>query len=170
MTNVFLQSERNALLLVAARTDDIDATEKLISLTDAATHEMAMAEAARMGNTRFLECMISRLGFDANYNRALQGAAENLYIDCVVLLLPYSDPKDNHSRALRWAVYYENDELFDLLYPLSDSDEAGAHISPYRTNASLFLQSKIAQYQRDEIYAGIDVSDKSEKPKPGKKM
>ena len=51
-------------------------------------------------------------------------ASRNGHMEEVKKWLPISDPKANDNESLRWACDYNNQELFDVLYPVSEPEKA----------------------------------------------
>ena len=57
-------------------------------------------------------------------SEVLCAAVRTTDINVVRKILPMCNPKDQSSSALQEAVAFQNQEIFDLLYPLSDPQEA----------------------------------------------
>lgn len=93
-------------LLQAAETGDCKEVERLIPLSDPGTNSEALITAARMN-----------------------------HVNCVSVLIPVADCKENNSMALQWAARYGHSECVALLAPLSDCDEGFAGFTPLRMAA-----------------------------------
>lgn len=78
-------------------------------------------------------------------------AVECRCINMVCALLPLSDPKFNHSCALQMASAIQHQEIFDLLYPLSQPTKALTVMKKYSRSFEFEMlenaieQSKIKQ-------------------------
>lgn len=93
----------------------------------------------------------------------LTRAVQNKDIECVRILLPYSDPKFCNSDALQWASHHNNQDIFDLLYPVSDPqaalDEMLSQGPPSEYTNMLEARIKV-QLEKEFIEQQLDASNK----------
>lgn len=76
--------------------------------------------ASQSGDFNQVKHLISVSDPKANHSLALRCAATQGHIECIKLLIPVSDPKANDSVALRMATLYGHIECVKLLIPVSD--------------------------------------------------
>lgn len=76
-----------------------------------------------MGHTECVRLLIP-VSDPRDYNTALWLASGSDSVECVKLLLTVADPKHKDSQALVSAVVRKNQEIIDVLYPVSDPDKA----------------------------------------------
>lgn len=75
-------------------------------------------------NTERLKQLLGEITSHVNLSDALAHAASKGCIEHVTLLLPYSYPPHQESIALQWAAYGEHMDIVDILFPLSNAQEA----------------------------------------------
>lgn len=78
-------------------------------------------------------------------NEHLMCAAHLGHIEWVMKFLPLADPKANNSYALQYTCFSKNQEIFDILYDVSDVDVALEHVcdgfnSRFYTNRGWFIE------------------------------
>lgn len=114
---------------------------------------------------------------DTSYMKewALHTAVEYGNTEAVKMLLPFVDPSIKGSQALAMTVYGENQECFDLLYPLSDPKSAFKFVEQsfgYKANLFQSYQDTIerakAEHQRNVL--SDEVSANSNPVKHKQKM
>lgn len=103
---------------------------------------------------------------------ALHTAVEFGNTEAVKMLLPYVDPSIKGSQALAMTVFGENQECFELLYPLSDPDSAFKFVeqgSPHKTGLFQSFQDSIerakAEQQRDVLNEEVSTNNNPVKHK-----
>jgi len=111
---------------------------------------------------------------DTSYMKewALHTAVEYGNTEAVKMVLPFVDPSIKGSQALAMTVYGENQECFDLLYPLSDPNSAFQFVEQcFGYKAHLFqsyqdaIERAKAEHQRDVLTEEVSVNSNPVKPK-----
>lgn len=100
---------------------------------------------------------------------ALHTAVEFGNTEAVKMLLPYVDPSIKDSQALALAVYGENQECFDLLYPLSNVAQAFKVVQQrfgHKVGLFQIFQDTIeSTRQQDVLINAVDGDNHPVKPK-----
>ena len=111
---------------------------------------------------------------DTSYMKewALHTAVEFGNTEAVKMLLPYVDPSIKGSQALAMTVFGENQECFELLYPLSDPESAFKFVEQgfsYKTGLFQSFQDSIerakAEQQRDVLNEEVSTNNNPVKHK-----
>lgn len=97
-------------------------------------------------------------------------AVECRCINMVRALLPYSDPKFSHSCALQMASAIQHQEIFDLLYPLSQPSKALKVMKKHsRSFECEMLENALEQSKiRESLHRAVKKS--ASKAKTGRKI
>lgn len=107
-------------MLDAAKTGDIDTVNYWIATgmndDDGA---LCLRMACNNGHVECVKALIPISGTNI-FDTCLFLAVQGNHVECVRELLPYSDPKHNSNISVRMAMINNNQDIFDLLYPLID--------------------------------------------------
>lgn len=127
---LFADKDNNMVLLwEAAKHGNADEVRRLIPISYCAKwNSNPLMNAVRNGHAECVELLIP-VSNPKDYNTALWFASGHDSVECVKLLLTVADPKHKNSQALQSAVVHGNQEIVDLLYPLSDPDVALAQMT-----------------------------------------
>lgn len=122
---LFADKHNNMLLLwEAAKQGNVDEVRRLIPISHCADwNSRPLINAVYGGHVECVRLLIP-VSNPKDYNKALWFASGRDSVECVKLLLEVADPLHNNSQALQSAVIHKNQEIVDLLYPLSDPDAA----------------------------------------------
>lgn len=116
------------LLWEAAKQGNVGEVRRLIPISHCADwNSHPLINAVRGEHVECVRLLIP-VSNPKDYNTALVFACGRDSVECVKLLLEVADPLYNHSQALQSAVINKNQEIVDLLYPLSDPDAALKHL------------------------------------------
>lgn len=118
------KSANMVLLWKAADGGNVEEVRRLIPISYCAKwNSKPLINAARNGHTECVRLLIP-VSDPRDYNTALWFASGSDSVECVKLLLTVADPKHKDSQALVSAVVRKNQEIIDVLYPVSDPDKA----------------------------------------------
>ena len=122
---LFADKSHNMILLWdAAHNGNLEEVRRLIPISYCDKwNSKALINAARKGHAECVRLLIP-VSDPKDYNSALWFASGADILECVKLLLTVADPKYKDSQALVSAVIRKNQDIVDLLYPLSDPDKA----------------------------------------------
>lgn len=106
-------------------------------------------------------------------NAAIEYACSKNDVPAVEILLSHAKPQKQCSKGLAWACFMENEEMIDLLYPLSDLQLTLAHFSTFtydegEQKGRQVLQEKIAKEEKKLI--GCEVSHLAKNSKSLRKI
>lgn len=98
-------------------TDDIDAVRALFADGPRApdVNQFGLELSAFLGDQEMTRKLIPHSDPKANHSEALRNAAMKGHRDVVKDLLPHSDPEDKRNPALGWAALGENKEVIELI-------------------------------------------------------
>lgn len=111
----------NHPLIVAARTGDSDALSQLLDTEKFALSTYALEVAAANGHANCVDILIPFSEPDQNDSRALERAAEKGHAQCVERLIPVSDM--THCKALERAAMHGHTQCVRLLKDVSNVSE-----------------------------------------------
>jgi len=174
-----LFADKNAnmhLLWEASKQGHVDEVRRLIPISYCADwNSHPLINAARGGHAECVRLLIP-VSNPKDYNTALWMASSRDSVECVKLLLAVADPLHNHSQALQSAVINKNQEIIDLLYPVSDPDAALDQIrKKYNTVGASPYQDFIerveeGRFKRQLTKVVVDTRDKTPSSAPKRKM
>lgn len=120
-----LHEERaSGYLLLCARHKNSNTLSLLLPFVGDRLKNWMCSWAAKQNNTRILSAILPTMTDLSQIQFALFGVVSKGHLDAVKVLLPFVDPKHQQSKALQMASYYGFQDIFNLLYPLSDPKEA----------------------------------------------
>lgn len=127
--SLFADKNANMMLLwKAADEGDVEEVRRLIPISYCAKwNSKPLINAARNGHTECVRLLIP-VSDPKDYNTALWFASGTGNVECVKLLLTVADPKHENSQSLVSAVIRKNQDIIDVLYPVSDPDVALEHM------------------------------------------
>lgn len=97
-------------------------------------------------------------------------AVECRCINMVHALLPFSDPKFNHSCALQMASAIQHQEIFDLLYPLSQPTKALNEMKKYSRTFEFEMLENAIEQSKTRVNLHRAVKKSSSRAKVGRKI
>ena len=111
-----------------------DILRELVPVSDinrsGALHKL-LDQAAVNGDAKSLEVLLSyyaaTLPNDVYTHQIFTSAAKSGNVECLNLLLPFCDPKNSDSKALKTAVLYKHIDAIEFLIPLSDTQGVQAN-------------------------------------------
>lgn len=98
---------------------------------------------AQYGSLECLKHLLS-LSPEENVDKPLITAAVNGRVACLQFLLPYCPDQSVRDKALRDAIFQEQQETFDILYPLCDGQYVRAEYFKHWDTVSM-LDERISQ-------------------------
>lgn len=116
------QKALNAVFKDAVIKGWVDGTKTMLNFVDGLVTNCGL-EWSLTSNGVCLDLLASVCGVH-DLQDALVSAVDRENSDHVRKLLKYADPKFKNSEALQWASQIQCQEIFDLLYPLSDPEAA----------------------------------------------
>lgn len=129
-----------------------------------AYHSRPLRAAARQGKTDFVELLIPLSDPKACDSEALRLAALRGFQQTVKALLPFSDAKANNSEALVAALDFDDDQLAEMLYDVSDLNVALNQLKErHPSGAWPELEERLAAQQQKAILnevVGLDNGSK----------
>lgn len=135
---------------------------------------LALIKAAIEGHAECVKLLIPVCDPLLRESHALMSAAAKGSLECVQLLLPYTHAQNEINYALHMAVCEQRQDVFDVLYPLSDIEwvrdniKKGFDYKPKDTeHRLLFIDTCIAHYEKQLINKHIDEPSST---RPTKKM
>lgn len=161
-------------LSIAAEEGHLGIVEILYKNADPSARTTALCHAVKEGRLSVVQYIAESFfssgisSFDITKN--LWDAICKKYNSIAKLLIPFADAKLHHSKAIQMASYMQNEELFDLLYEISDPHEALSFMRDFymiwlseqdNTNWQLFLETRMnARESKKDILEGIDIFSK----------
>lgn len=114
----------NQALPAAAAEGFVTVVDKLLTyVDDQQTLEAALSHAASNNHLPIVKTLLPSVPFEKRFEALVQAVLHNNK-EIVVYLIPLCDPKGNNSRALQFAVEEKLFDIADMLYPLSNPQEA----------------------------------------------
>lgn len=117
--------EKARILEIAANRGNVEILKLIAPLVSETQRLKALSVASEYNHPTCVEYFLSgftpehKLKNKAAATNALSLAAQNDCVECLRLLLPFSDPTFSDSQALRLAAYYGSSECLNLLIPVS---------------------------------------------------
>lgn len=169
------KSANMVLLWKAADEGNVEEVRRLIPISYCTKwNSRPLINAARNGHTECVRLLIP-VSDPRDYNTALWFASGSDSLECVKLLLTVADPKHKDSQALVSAVVRNNQEIIDVLYPVSDPDKAleDMHMrykylmEPYKDFAQRVEEGR---FKRQLTKVVVDTRDETPSNTPKRKM
>lgn len=120
----------------------------------------ALYAACRNGDKDMVEYLIQFHDWSDDFGRriALLSAVEGGSLDVVKLILPHVPNKPHRTEALRDACKYNNQAIFDLLYPLGNPQSALKYMENRKTvteEEKQMLKDAIAAEQQNKVLSEV---------------
>lgn len=150
-----------------AHGQDVEQMQKILGYVSDDAVERALRVGLEYGYADVVEFLITHVSISDPHSQFLTQAVFHGYIQCVTWMMSISDAKANNSRALQDALVFGHEDIFELLYPVSDPQAA---LYSMQKNTAFDeddwgpLEKRISLEQRDKlrrnVHSGVDKNRK----------
>lgn len=140
-----------------AHAEDLDNMKKILGFVGADGIERALRLSNEYGYSEIVAFLVSNTEPPTSQH-LLNQAVFHGHLECVRWMLSVSNPKDNNSNPLQVAALQGYDDIFELLYPVSDPQQALFSLQNnrmYGIEDWKMLEERIQKDQRDNLIAAI---------------
>lgn len=139
-----------------AHAEDLDSMKKILGFVGADGIERAVRVANQYGYSEIVEFLVCHTCIP-NVQQLLNQAVFHGHLECVKWMLSVADPQVDNSNSLAVAVLQGHDDIFELLYPVSNPQQALFALqqnSAYDADDWIMLEQRIHKDQREKL-AGV---------------
>lgn len=136
-----------------AHAEDLDSMKKILGFVGADGIERAVRVANEYGYSEIVEFLVCHTSIP-NVQRLLNQAVFHGHLECVKWMLSVADPQVDNSSPLAVAVLQGHDDIFELLYPVSNPQEALFALqknAAYDVDDWIMLEQRIQHDQREKL-------------------
>jgi len=140
-----------------AHAEDLDGMKKILGFVGADGIERAVRVANEYGYSEIVEFLVCHTSIP-NVQRLFNQAVFHGHLECVKWMLSVANPKVDNSNSLAVAVLQGHDDIFELLYPVSNPQEALFALqknAAYDVDDWIMLEQRIQHDQRNILAAAV---------------